>query len=924
MRKLLLLLIALPWVQISMAQRTLNEVSEDHVFQEAMILFEAEKYVAAKAGFENYIAISKVNEPRRIDAEYYQGLCALYLTHPDAEFLLTTFVHVHPDSHWKPNVYLELGGFYYKAKQYTKCIEWFLKLEERELRAEEKDAYHYKIGFSYYTLSQKEEAKENKKQEKIDDFNTSARIHFLKIKDGQSEFANAANYYYSYLAYLGKDYQVALDGFLKIQTSPEFKAVVPYFIAQIYYIQKRYEELLAYAPPLINSEENIKNNYPNANEEIAHLIGDAYFILEKYAEALPYFNKYHQSPKSNPSREDFYQYGFTLYRNGQFQEAINSYNKCADGQDKLAQLANYNMGDCYLKLNQKDYARGYFETAAKMNFDTSIQEDAMFTYAKLSFELSYNPFHEAITAFEDFLEKYPSSPLHDEAYAFLLEVYLKSKNYERALQSLDKIKNKDVKIKTTYQWIAFNRGVELYQADSYAKSEEFFQKSLTYPQNPELVGQAKFWMAEANYKLAKYSKAKEFYTAAIQEPAIFNSAYYGLSNYGLGYCNFKMGVAQKDYDESLPYYTNANSAFRKFVELKEADEVKRADAYLRIGDCFYVNKAYSQAIEAYGKGTPSQKDYITYQSALCYGLDGNNNKKIELLKSLTNQGALTKFKVDAAVELASTYVADERFAEARDLYKQVLVDQPQSSYTRGILVDLCLIYRELNNEEKVKETWNKLYADYSTDKIIVDAMSIVKPVLIDDIEFQNQIKSLKIANVSELQIENDVFEKAAAPAYAGDCEKGKTRLLNYLHQYPQAVNASEANFIIATCLFDVVAVDEAVTYFERVIELPFSNYTEESLNKAASIRIQQGEFANAIGHLLKIETAAISKSSIANAQVALMSSYYAISEYGMAREYADKVIGDVNAENDNRALAYLVRARIKMTEQEFDSALEDF
>ena len=140
MRKLLLLLIALPWVQISMAQRTLNEVSEDHVFQEAMILFEAEKYVAAKAGFENYIAISKVNEPRRIDAEYYQGLCALYLTHPDAEFLLTTFVHVHPDSHWKPNVYLELGGFYYKAKQYTKCIEWFLKLEERELRAEEKDA----------------------------------------------------------------------------------------------------------------------------------------------------------------------------------------------------------------------------------------------------------------------------------------------------------------------------------------------------------------------------------------------------------------------------------------------------------------------------------------------------------------------------------------------------------------------------------------------------------------------------------------------------------------------------------------------------------------------------------------------------------------------------------------------------------------
>ena len=51
MRKIVLLLIALPVFQLSWAQRTLNEVSDDRLFQEAMILFEAEKYVAAKSGF---------------------------------------------------------------------------------------------------------------------------------------------------------------------------------------------------------------------------------------------------------------------------------------------------------------------------------------------------------------------------------------------------------------------------------------------------------------------------------------------------------------------------------------------------------------------------------------------------------------------------------------------------------------------------------------------------------------------------------------------------------------------------------------------------------------------------------------------------------------------------------------------------------
>jgi TolA-binding protein len=755
---------------------------------------------------------------------------------------------------------------------------------------------------------------------------SDARVDFAKVKDGDSEYSPAATYYYAYIAYTNKDYQVALESFLKLKEDKDFKAVVPYFISQIYYLQKRYDELLAYAPALINAEENVKNNYPNANGDIAHLIGDAYFILERYAEALPYLEKYRVSLGNDTklSVEDAYQLGFCRYRNGDYKGAVEAYSICTKGDSPTSQLANYNIGDCYLKLDQKEYARTAFEAASKQTHNVDVQEDALFNYAKLAFELSYNPFHEAISAFEGYLDKYPNSARHDEAYEFLLNVYLKTRNYERALTSLDKMKVKDIRAKTSYQIVAFNRGVELYQAESFARAEEFFTKSLEYPVNTYLMAQAKYWMGEINYRQNKFPKAKEYYLACIAEPAAFNSEYYALANYSLGYTYFKLGVAQKDYDESKPYYANANTAFRKFVDSKEADDIKKGDAYLRIGDCFFVSKSYKQAIESYAKGSPSQKDYILFQKALCEGYEGNNTGKIGLLKSLVESGGNSKFKVDAAFELGTTYLSEGQNAEAKTVFLQLMADEPTSNYTRRILVNLCLIYRNEENDAKVKSTWNTLYANYANDMILQDALEIVKPVLIDDVEFQKQITGLTVANVSALEIEEGVFTKASAPAYAGECTKAKTKLESYLNQYPQAIHAAEANFLLADCFKNEGNNESAVTYYENVVALPFSDFTEEALNNAADIRLQQGEYANAIGHLLKIESAAVSKKKVEDAQMALLVAYYSIEEMGLAREYADKVIADVSANADNRAKAYLWRARMKMKEEEFESALADY
>ena len=76
--------------------------------------------------------------------------------------------------------------------------------------------------------------------------------------------------------------------------------------------------------------------------------------------------------------------------------------------------------------------------------------------------MSYNPYDEAINAFHEFIDTYLNTDDAKEAYEFLLKVYLTTKNYDDALTSLEKIKDKDPRMQSAYQIIVFNRAVEQF------------------------------------------------------------------------------------------------------------------------------------------------------------------------------------------------------------------------------------------------------------------------------------------------------------------------------------------------------------------------------------------------------------------------------------------------------------------------------
>ena len=116
-------------------------------------------------------------------------------------------------------------------------------------------------------------------------------------------------------------------------------------------------------------------------------------------------------------------------------------------------------------------------------------------------------YHEAINALKNYLKTYPNTPRRSEAYEFLLNVYLKTRNYEEALASLDEIPQKDLRLKDAYQKLAYDRGVELYEGRMYKDAALYFERALKYPVDPAVNAKAHVWMAESYYGQGDYPAA---------------------------------------------------------------------------------------------------------------------------------------------------------------------------------------------------------------------------------------------------------------------------------------------------------------------------------------------------------------------------------------------------------------------------------
>ena len=894
-----LFLILISFADFTYAQNSIIYQSPNSEFNTGVELFNKQKYVAAQKHFNN-ITLNKGENYSNIktDAQYYSALCAIELFNSDAEYLINKFIEEHPESPRVKTAYFQMGKFQYRKKDYQQSIIWFKRVNKFDLNNDELAEYFFKLGYSYFALED----------------NTNASKMFYELLDSDSKYFAPALFYYSHIAYLNKNYETALNGFKKLKDDVTFAPIVPYYIAQIYFSQKKYDEIIQYVPSLLDSATTKRA------PEIARIIGEAYYQKADYKNALRYLEIYKEKTKAY-TRNDIYQLAFIYYKNGNYEKASKSFQNVTNVDDLLSQNAYYYLADCFLKKDDKNKARMAFSSASKLDFDKKIKEDALFNYAKLTYELAYSPFNEIIETFNQYLEQYPNSDKTDDVYDYLGKAYIISKNYKEALSSIEKIKIKNTEILAAYQRIAYYRALELFNNLKFEQSIEAFNKALSVPAYDKTIKAFSiYWKAEAQYRIKKYDEAINNYKEFLLTPGAFEHNEFNNSYYNLGYSFFK----KKDYKKAISW-------FRKYVDnAKINDTLKLSDAFIRIGDCYFVSRNYYEAVDYYAKAVEVNSldaDYALFQQGFTNGLLKKYKQKISLLTNLLNDTSSTYYD-DAVFELAKTYVITDSIDAAIKNYTLIITKFPNSSYVSKSLVHLGLLYYNKDENQKSIKYYKQAVANYKGSQEAKDALIGLKNIYVDLNEvntYFDYVNSLGgFANVSITEQDSLTYLAAEKIYMSGDCDKSTQLLKNYIEKYPTGSFILNAYFYKADCENRNNKFDDALKAYSFIIEKPKNIFTEQALLGAANINFRNKNYAEALENFTVLENVAEVKSNLLKARIGQMRSAFNLKSYKNAIVAANNVLITEKVAQEKIREAHLILAKSYFAQNKLNKAVTQY
>ncbi|QZL00775.1 tetratricopeptide repeat protein [Flavobacterium psychrophilum] len=873
---LLSLFVFLSFVFTSMfAQQSAIYTNDLAAYNKALSLFNDKQYQLAQILFDK-VKQENSNPELEADCTYYSANCAIRLNQNNADEKMQNFVKNYPTSTKQNLAYTEVATYYFEQGKYPQALEWFDKVDESSLTEDELDKYNFYKGYSFFNSSKKKEATQ----------------YFNKVVNSQ-EYGSQAKYYLGFLAYEGDDYKEATKYFDQVSGEEKYKEKLSYFQADMNFKLGKFDKAIQLGQAAMNNSNDFEKS------ELNKIIGESYFNLKEYNQAIPFLKEY-KGKKGKWNNTDYYQLGYAFYKQNDFENAINQFNKIIDGKDFVAQNAYYHLGESYLKTDKKPQALNAFKNASEMTFDIKIQEDAALNYARLSYDIG-NSYQSVPDVLNGFMTKYPSNPNKPEIENLLINSYITSKNYKEALNLLEK--NKSFENKTAYQKVAFYRGLELFTDGSYKEALAIFKKSIAEQKDPKFSARGTFWKAETEYILNDFTNALLSFKQFLGYPEAKETVEFANVNYNMAYSHFKL----KEYEQ-------AGNFFQKYIEVSKDDKTRLTDAYLRLADSKFVTTRYAAALEAYDKAIilkTFDADYAAFQKAICYGFMGKNDKKIagfnQFLKTYPN----SQYRDDALFELANTYTTENETVSSIKTYDQLIAENSNGSYVSKALLRQGLIYYNADKDEQALTKFKKVVANFPKSEEALEAVKTARLIYVDNgkvDEYATWVKSLDFVNISDSDLDNDSWEAAEKQYLQGNNKQAITNLSSYIKTFPNGIRILKANFYLAESYFKEESAN-SIPYYEYTISKARNEYTEQSLSRLCQIFLRNTNYTKAIPVLLRLESEADFPQNKTYAQANLMKSYYTEKDYANSVIYAEKVLENPKTEDKIKSDAQIIVAR---------------
>ncbi len=887
----------------SLAQQTRYYSDPEEKFKEAKEYFQKEQYSLAYPLFkelkQSVRETDKANLPVTVqEINYYTTVCALKQNEGRAEEQAQQYIDIEKNNSRVQMMNFHLAEYYFRNEKFADAVQRYEQTNIANLSNKEIADMQFHQGYAYFNLQNFAQAKPL--------FNS-----IRNIKDDPNYID--ANYYHGFLSFRDRQYGEALESFRVVENEKNYSSVVPYYIAQIYYIQGKKDEAITYIQNKLQS--GASSQYYDL--ELKQLIGHAYFEKKDYAKALPYLEDYVGRSKK-VRREDLYELSYCYYQAKNYTKSIEGFKQLSGKDDSLSQHAMYLLGDAYLKTGQKSNARNAFLFCSANSSNPEQKEISKYQYAKLSYELGYQD--EALNSLSSFITDYPNSTYNAEAKELMIDVLANTNNYKDAQAMLETLKNPSENSKRVYPRILLGRAAEMINDGRMDEADALLTKVINDPYNRTVLPFAYFWKGEIGYRNNQIDTAIKYFHAYLDAGApVSGEANPVNARYNLGYAYLR----KENYKVSVTF-------FEPLIKAPALNtDAFSQDAYMRTADNYFMMKSYDKAKSMYDNAIklswPSE-DYATFQIAMLAGVKSADSK-ISGMNTMIRKFPQSPLVVDANMEIANTYMGNEKFREAIPYLKVVAENNDNTSLVPQAYLKLGTAYYNIDNNDEALRQFKSIVERFPSSSEAEDALDNIKSIYVEQGKPDEYAAYMRqIGKPLSADTEDELTWAAAEKLYDDQKINEALNAYNsYLQRFPNGAHVVEANFNRAEIYNVKKDWNNAVPAYEAVATQAPNQFAERSVLAAARINFfELKNYARAEAFYAQLKQITSSQELKLEAMRGLLRCQYNQQKWAEASENAKELTAAKGSSADDKTLANMVIAKSYQVAGQYNEAINSF
>ncbi len=807
------------------AQVTVNDGAAQGYLERGRLMYESQNYVGAIDQLSEMLTLPHTDRMRE-DAEYYIALSKF--ERGDRELgleALSQWITNNPTSPRQPEAMLKVGDYYFYRGDYADCYDDALRAYEEvrpnALSADAAEDLKYRMAYCQLRLGR---------------YNRARQIYSGLANT--KRYADATKFYDAYIDYANGNYDAAKQSFEKLQNrSSELGYQSQYYICQIEFVKKNYDKVISLGKGLIRDNAN---DYFTA--EMNRLVGESYYQQGDDALADTYLRKYLAVNEGAPMRTATYALGVIDFRKNDFASAIERMNSIIGVDDALSQSAYLYLGQSRMKLGDMNSAAIAFEKAANMDHDAGIKEVAFYNYAVSQSQGGRTPFDRSIDMLETFLNNYPRSEYAPRVEDYLVDAYMTTTDHDKALASIERIKNPSKRVLQAKQDVLYNLGVKAIKNDNTDAAKNYLKQAVALGAlNKKTLAESQLWLGEAQYRAGEYKEAMNSQLAFINSTST-SDPNYGLAQYNLGYTLLK----QKRYESARLAFQNALASGTLSTDL-------HADAYNRIGDTNYYTQNYKDAEASYEKAISEDKegtaDYAMYQKAMMAGMNKQTDSKLQQIDKMIAAYPQSELVPQALLEKGNTLAAAGNPRDAVTTYTDLVKRYPQTAEARKAMLQQAIVEKSRGNDAEAIVAFKRVISTYPASEEAQAAAEDAKLICADRGElnsfmaFLNGVPGGPRLDVSE--VDKLTFEAAEKAAIAS--KPSISKMEAYLKNYPDGAYVAKAKYYVGRYNYSKGNYDVAMTNLDAALKNNTdASFAEDAIAIKCAILGKQGKKAEAL------------------------------------------------------------------------------